>query len=139
MEVAGANRRWRWPFRCRGSRRESAAAQHFMSGCFVKKPLLHEIIAALLAIFGAFLLVGVYMPVINPGQTRIETHQELPSVGYYIIMTPIPLAVLLASWYFNRKAQLLKRGEKRPEEKHRKLKWILFGIVVLLILYAFLW
>ena len=27
MEVAGANRRWRWPFRCRGSRRESAVAQ----------------------------------------------------------------------------------------------------------------
>jgi hypothetical protein len=23
----GANRRWRWPFRCRGSRRESAVAQ----------------------------------------------------------------------------------------------------------------
>jgi len=29
MEVAGANRRWRWPFRCRGSRRESAVAQLF--------------------------------------------------------------------------------------------------------------
>jgi hypothetical protein len=27
MEVAGANRRWRGPFRCRGSRRESAVAQ----------------------------------------------------------------------------------------------------------------
>ena len=27
MEVAGANRRWRWPFRCRGSRRRSAVAQ----------------------------------------------------------------------------------------------------------------
>jgi hypothetical protein len=27
MEVAGANRGWRWQFRCRGSRRESAVAQ----------------------------------------------------------------------------------------------------------------
>src|ERR1017187_5529062 len=27
MEVAGANRRWRWPFRYRGSRRESAVVQ----------------------------------------------------------------------------------------------------------------
>jgi hypothetical protein len=26
-QVAGANRRWRWPFRYRGSRHESAAAQ----------------------------------------------------------------------------------------------------------------
>jgi len=29
MEVAGANRRWRGQFRCRGSRRESAVAQLF--------------------------------------------------------------------------------------------------------------
>jgi hypothetical protein len=27
QQVAGANRRWRWQFRCRGSRRESAVAQ----------------------------------------------------------------------------------------------------------------
>jgi len=29
MEVAGANRRWRGQFRCRGSRHESAVAQLF--------------------------------------------------------------------------------------------------------------
>jgi hypothetical protein len=32
MEVAGANRRWRLQFRCRGSRRESAVAQLFSLG-----------------------------------------------------------------------------------------------------------
>ena len=32
MEVAGANRRWRCQFRCRGSRRESAVAQLFSLG-----------------------------------------------------------------------------------------------------------
>jgi hypothetical protein len=32
MEVAGANRRWRWQFRYRGSRRESAVAQLFSLG-----------------------------------------------------------------------------------------------------------
>ena len=32
MEVAGANRRWRCQFRCRGSRRESAVAQIFSLG-----------------------------------------------------------------------------------------------------------
>jgi len=31
-QVAGANRRWRGPFRCRGSRRESAVAQLFLLG-----------------------------------------------------------------------------------------------------------
>jgi hypothetical protein len=32
MEVAGANRRWRLQFRCRGSRHESAVAQLFSLG-----------------------------------------------------------------------------------------------------------
>jgi uncharacterized membrane protein YidH (DUF202 family) len=105
----------------------------------MKKPLPYEIIATVLAIFGAFLLVGVYMPAINPGQTRVEMHQELPSVGYYIVVTPIPLAVLFASWYFNRKAQQLKREGKPRGEKLGKLKWILFAVVVLVVLYAFLW
>jgi len=31
-QVAGANRRWRWQFRCRGSRRESAVVQLFSLG-----------------------------------------------------------------------------------------------------------
>jgi len=50
----------------------------------MKKSLAYEIAAAVSAIFGAFLLVGVYMPLFNPEQTRIETHRELPSVGYYL-------------------------------------------------------
>jgi hypothetical protein len=85
----------------------------------MRKSLSYEIIAAVSAIFGAFLLVGIYMPLINPVQTKIETHQESPSVSYYIILTPIPLAVLSASWYFNRKAQRLKRDEKdeKPDQK----------------------
>jgi hypothetical protein len=105
----------------------------------VKKPLPYEILAAVLAMFGALFLVSVYMPVINPGLTRVEMHKDLPSVGYYIVLTPIPLTMLLASWYCNRKAQQLKQEEKQPEGKHPKLKWILFGIVVLIFLYAFLW
>ena len=32
LQVAGANRRWRGQFRCRGSRRESAVAQLFSLG-----------------------------------------------------------------------------------------------------------
>jgi hypothetical protein len=32
FKLPGANRRWRWPFRCRGSRRESAVAQLFSLG-----------------------------------------------------------------------------------------------------------
>jgi hypothetical protein len=35
QQVAGANRRWRLQFRCRGSRRESAVAQLFSLGVYV--------------------------------------------------------------------------------------------------------
>src|SRR5437879_903267 len=105
----------------------------------MKKSLPYEILAAVLRLFGAFLLVGVYMPLINPGLTKVETHQELPSAGYYVVLTPIPLALLVGAWYFNRKAQQLKQENTSPREKHSKLKWALFAIVVFLVLYAFLW
>jgi hypothetical protein len=42
MEVAGANRRWRCQFRCRGSRRESAVAQLLSLGHITR----HEIFRA---------------------------------------------------------------------------------------------
>ena len=41
-QVAGANRRWCGPFRCRGSRRESAVAQLFSLG--IKIGLMVELV-----------------------------------------------------------------------------------------------
>jgi len=110
----------------------------------MKKPLLYEIAAAMLAIFGAFLLVGAYMPLLNPAQTRIETHRELPSVGYYIVVTPIPLLILIASWHFNKKARVLRQESEQPAYVselawERRLKWILGAVVIVLVLIAFLW
>ena len=43
MEVAGANRRWRCQFRCRGSRRESAVAQLFSLGGLRISNMEHQI------------------------------------------------------------------------------------------------
>jgi len=105
----------------------------------MKKSLPCEIIAAVLAMLGALILVAVYYPLLNPIQFKIDSHEELPSAGYCIFMTPIPLAILCGSWYFNRKAQQLKRAAKQLEKKRGKLKWILFGIVVLIVLFAFFW
>ena len=48
MEVAGANRRWRLPFRCRGSRHESAVAQLFSLGHFARHEIVQKIIQILL-------------------------------------------------------------------------------------------
>jgi H+/Cl- antiporter ClcA len=110
----------------------------------MKKPLPYEIAAAVLAIFGAFLLVGAYMPLLNPEQTRIETHRELPSVGYYIVVTPIPLLILVASWLFNKKARGLRQEAEQPARIpepvwQKRLKWVLGGVVIVLVLIAFLW
>jgi H+/Cl- antiporter ClcA len=110
----------------------------------MKRPLPYEIAAAILALFGAFVLVGVYMPVLNPGLTRITTHRELPSVGYYILLTPIPVSILVASWFLNRKAQAMRRGHEGPPRVpesalERRLKWVVAAVVLVLVAIAFLW
>ncbi len=110
----------------------------------MKRPLPYEVAAAILALFGAFVMVGVYMPVLNPGMTRITTHHKLPSVGYYIIMTPIPASILVASWFLNRKARAIRRAcEESPRVPEsaleRRLKWVIAAVVVVLVAIAFLW
>jgi len=77
----------------------------------MRKSLPYEIIAAVSAVVGAFILVAIYYPLLNPVQFKIDSHQESPSVWYYIFATPFPLVILAASWYFNRKAQRMKRDE----------------------------
>ena len=110
----------------------------------MKKSLPYEVAAVVSALLGAFLLVGVYMPLLNPGLIKIETHNELPSLGFYIVTTPIPLFFLLASWHFNKKARTIKQQSEQSQRvqqtvRHRRLKWILGAIVILLVLIAFLW
>ena len=76
MEVAGANRRWRWQFRYRGSRRESAVAQLFSLGSMdtptsIQTPMRHfmalvwilasVIIALAGLLFIAYTLHGFYL------------------------------------------------------------------------------
>lgn len=62
---------------------------------------------------GSLILVAVYYPILNPIQYQIDSHDDLPSVDYYILTTPIPLAILWVSWRLNKKAQQLKKEEKR--------------------------
>jgi uncharacterized membrane protein YidH (DUF202 family) len=85
----------------------------------MKKTVPYEAIAAIMMIFGAFLLVAVYFPVINPGQYRLESHQEAVPLSRYIIGTPISLLILGGAWHFNRKAQRMKRDEKDAEHDHK--------------------
>jgi hypothetical protein len=110
----------------------------------MKNPLPYEILAAILALVGAFIFVGVYMPVLNPGLTRIATHRALPSFGYYIFMTPIPVSILVGSWLFNKKARTMRVENKEPPRApespcERRLKWIFAAVVIVLVVIAFLW
>jgi len=97
-----------------------------------------------LTLSGAFLLVGVCMPVLNPGLTRMATHRDPPSVGYYIAVTPIPVSILAASWLLNKKARAIRHGGEEPPRVpestlERRLKWILAAVVIVLVAIAFLW
>lgn len=85
---------------------------------------MYEAIAAAFLGAGAFLLVAVYLPVINPrlydcatderGFTRHvslhESGERAQPLSYYYIGTPLSLLLLAAAWHFNLKA-LRSRGE----------------------------
>jgi len=109
----------------------------------LKKSRPYEIAATISGLVGAFALVGVYMPLLNPGLTKLETHHELPPFGYYLFATPIPLLLLFASLHFNKKARALSQQsspQRVPDLPWQvRLKWIVFAIVILVVLYAFLW
>ena len=118
------------PFRSVQPRTSAAAGPHRSRsslGRSMRKPLkifLCEVVAATLLAGGAFLLVAVYLPFINPslfgwatdehGRTRHASLAELgePSqpLSYYVIGTPLSLGLLAAAWHFNLKA-LRSRGE----------------------------
>jgi hypothetical protein len=44
----------------------------------------------------------------------MATHRDLPSVGYYIAATPIPVSILAASWLLNKKARTIRHGGEEP-------------------------
>ncbi|HEY5044164.1 MAG TPA: hypothetical protein VIK53_19510 [Verrucomicrobiae bacterium] len=85
----------------------------------MKKAILYEIIAAVLMTLGAVVLVCVYWTILDPILYRLDSHQWRTPVSRYVIGTPISLLILSASWYFNRKAQKLKRDEKDGEHEQK--------------------
>jgi hypothetical protein len=81
----------------------------YIDGRNMKKQKLYEAVGMILALIGAFVLVGVLMPVINPGFYRINVRKgELPD-GYWFFAMPIPILILGVAWYFNRKAQRMQK------------------------------
>ena len=74
----------------------------------MKKTMLYEIFAVVLAMTGAILLVFTYYPIINPIQYRIDSHGETVQATRLLVGTAISLMILSGNWYFNRKTRKLK-------------------------------
>jgi len=85
----------------------------------VKASPKYESVAAVLAVVGAVALVAVYYPIINPDQFSIDFHRDSMPLGWYILGTPIALAILVAAWRYNGKAARLKREERNAQHSDR--------------------
>jgi hypothetical protein len=86
---------------------------HYRPNGWVKTHRLYEAAAALATLTGVIVLVAVYFPILNPGFYEISLHhQSLPSTIRYFLGTPVALLILVAGWYFNRKAGQLKKPRK---------------------------
>ncbi|HWY74569.1 MAG TPA: hypothetical protein VN281_03075 [Verrucomicrobiae bacterium] len=85
----------------------------------MKKSLLYEILAAVTAMVGVVLLVFTDYPIINPIQYGIDNHRETAPVSRFILGIPVSLVILSVAWYFNRRAQKLKRNEEDVEHEQK--------------------
>jgi|GEM_PF-2284773 len=110
----------------------------------MKKPYAFEAIAALFAIAGTMILVSGLMPFINPGFVEVNATGDYSPRMEFLIPTLFSLPLLGLSWNFNKKAQAIRRESETSERSAEtpdqgKLKSILCGIVILVVLLAFLW
>jgi len=78
----------------------------------MRKASLFDWIGMFLAIIGAVILVITFLPVINPALLGREHYRDgMMSRNYFGIL--VATIVLGTSWYFNKKAQRLRR-ETQP-------------------------
>jgi hypothetical protein len=111
----------------------------------MKKPYAYEALAALAATLAVALLVSGLMPFINPGFLELHQTGEYSPRMAFLVPTLLSLPMFGVAWSLNQKAQGIRRELKAAAPAvaeapwARKLKWILFGIVMVLVLLAFLW
>ena len=110
----------------------------------MKKPYTYEAIAALFGILGVFVLVTGLMPVIKPGVVDLNATGEYSPRLSFLLPTLFSLPLFGVGWSFNKKAQSIRREFEKSKQAtetptQRKLKWIACGLVILIVLSAFLW
>jgi len=99
-------------------------------------------VAAVMGVAGALVLVAGLMPFINPGFVDTNESEIYSPRMAFLIPTLLSLPLLGISWKFNKKAQAARREfemVKPASQVSKKLKWILFGVVILFFLWSFLW
>jgi len=103
MEVAGANRRWRCPFRYRGSRRESAVAQLFsLGGKTHMKIFIHLICLSLLLCSSGCITSKTVdraqgnVSAMHKDDKGAPVYDKRPEPGYYCLL-PLTVAADVAT------------------------------------------
>ena len=109
----------------------------------MKPHLMYEVAAAILAFIGTIVLVNGLMPFINPGFLNVNEKGEYSPRLIFLTGALLSLPILGLSWHLNKKALLIRQQSEKPTQRikapwEKKLKWILFGIVALIVLFAFL-
>lgn len=66
-----------------------------------RRALAYSVVAAACPGAGAFLLVAVWLQVINP---RLAWYEEPHGLAWYIVGSVLALILLAAAWWFNLKA-----------------------------------
>jgi len=110
----------------------------------MKQSYTYETLAAVTGILGAFVLVTGLMPFINPGFVDLRHSGEYSPRMEFLAPTLLSLPLLGVSWHLNKKAQAIRKAlsqtSRAPEQLwQRRFKWVICGILVLLVLLAFLW
>lgn len=79
--------------------------QHLM-----KKSLPFEIGAVVLGLIGAVVLVGVYLPVINPAFFQSKFGRDAMPVSFYVMGTVVAVVILGIAIALNSVARRIKKG-----------------------------
>jgi len=76
----------------------------------MRRSIIYEAGAAIFAIVGAFLLVFVFFPLLNPGAAAVRGINA--SLRDSLVLSVVSILLLILAWKLNKKAQQLKIDDK---------------------------
>ena len=109
----------------------------------MKRLKSYEALAAVSGIVGAFALVAALLPSINPGFVDTNGSGTYSPKMALLLPALLPLSLLGVSWHITKRAQAIRRELERLQHpadapSERLLSWMASGIVILVVVLAFL-